>query len=144
MCFFTFLRVGEMTVPSDDGYDPTVHLSMHDVALDDPRNPSLLQDQTVQDGPIRISLYVGGTFSVLCPVAALLDCLVVRGRAPGPLFKFSDGRPLTRSRFAESVWAALHKAGIDPLKYNTHSFRIGAAMTAAAKGIEDSVIKDSE
>ena len=42
-CFFTFLRVGEITVPSDDSYDPTVHLSMQDVALDDPRNPSLLQ-----------------------------------------------------------------------------------------------------
>ena len=112
VCFFAFLRVGEMTVPSDDGYDPTVHLSMQDVAPDDPRNPSLLQIRVKQSktDPSRkgISLYVGRTFSVLCQVAALLDYLVARGRAPGPLFKFSDGRPLTRSRFSVSVRAALH------------------------------------
>ena len=145
VCFFAFLRIGEMTVPSDEGYDPAVHLSVQDVAMDDPRSPTLLQIKIKQSktDPFRkgISLYVGRTFSVLCPVVAILDYLVVRGTAPGPLFKFSDGRLLTRTRFALAIRTALQKVGIAPLKYNTHSFRIGAATTPAAKGIEDSVIK---
>ena len=48
---------------------------------------------------------------------------------------------LTRPRFAAAVRSALKKVGVDQSKYCTHSFRIGAATTAAARGIEDSVIK---
>ena len=33
-CCLGFLRAGEMTVPSDFEYDPGIHLSMRDVALD--------------------------------------------------------------------------------------------------------------
>ena len=57
------------------------------------------------------------------------------------MFRYSDGRPLTRARFAAEVRAALRKAGVDHSKYCTHSFRIGTAITAAVRGIEDSVIK---
>ena len=60
---------------------------------------------------------------------------------PGPLFQYSDGRALTRARFAIVVRLALKKAGVDQEKHCTHSFRIGAATTAAARGIKDSVIK---
>ena len=143
--FFAFLRIGEMTTPSDGGYDPSAHLSMKDVSVDDSRRPTLLQIRIKQSktDPFRmgVNLYVGRTFSLLCPVMALLDYLVVRGSSPGPLFKFKDGRLLTRSRFADAVRSALEKAGVDSRKYNTHSFRIGAATTAASKGIEDSIIK---
>ena len=41
----------------------------------------------------------------------------------------------------ELVRAALTRAGVDQSKYCGHSFRIGAATTAAARGIEDSIIK---
>ena len=41
----------------------------------------------------------------------------------------------------DAVRNGLHKAGIDESKYCGHSFRIGAATTAAKKGIEDSIIK---
>ena len=34
LCFFAFLRAGEMTVPSDNGYDPSVHLSIKDISVD--------------------------------------------------------------------------------------------------------------
>ena len=36
LCFFAFLRAGEMTTPDEGGYDPAVHLSYADIALDDP------------------------------------------------------------------------------------------------------------
>ena len=38
-CFFGFLRSGEATVPSQGAFDPSVHLSISDVALDSPTSP---------------------------------------------------------------------------------------------------------
>ena len=38
LCFFGFLRAGEMTVPGDKEYDPQTHLSLGDIALDDSRS----------------------------------------------------------------------------------------------------------
>ena len=55
---------------------------------------------------------------------------------------FENGRPLTRARFAAEVRRALSSAGIDQSQYCSHSFRIGAATTTAAKGIEESIIKN--
>ena len=43
LCFFAFLRAGEMSVPSDKAYDSAVHLSMGEITVDDPSNPSMLK-----------------------------------------------------------------------------------------------------
>ena len=76
VCFFAFLRVGEMTVPSDNTYDPSVHLGIGDIAVDDPQMPSMVRIRIKQSktDPFRkgIYLFVGRTASGLCPVAALL------------------------------------------------------------------------
>ena len=64
-----------------------------------------------------------------------------RGSGPGPLFKFADGKPLTRARFVAKVREALTQAGVDCTPYSGHSFRIGAATTAASQGIEETTIK---
>ena len=145
LCFFGFLRAGEMTVPGDSEYDPQAHLSLGDIALDDNRRPSLVRVTIKQSktDPFRkgIDIFVGRTGTDLCPVAALLGYLETRGSAPGPLFVFADGRLLTRQRFVDRVREALRKAGVDHSKYCGHSFRIGAATTAAAKGVEDCIIK---
>ena len=125
--FFGFLRSGEMTVPSDSAYDPSVHLSYKDIAVDDLANPqtvSVFIKQSKTD-PFRrgINLFLGRTSSDLCPVMALLNYLVVRGPREGSLFMFSDGRLLTRQQLVEAVRRALGKAGLDPSKYCGHSFR---------------------
>eukprot|EP00731_Ephydatia_muelleri_P026363 Em0018g463a len=143
--FFRFLRASEFTVPSDSEYDAEVHLGRGDLAMDDPGSPSFIRvciKQSKTD-PFRQGayLYVGRTGTELCPVAALLDYLCVRGPGEGPLFRFEDGRPLTRLRLVAAMRLALEKAGINQTDYCSHSFRIGAATTAAEKGIEDSVIK---
>ena len=138
LCFFAFLRVSELTVPTEKAYNPSVHLSVGDVAVDDACRPSLLRVTIKQS---KINLFVGRTNSTLCLVAAVLDFLCVRGKKPGPLFIWADGWPLTRSRFAEEIRDALSRAGVDQSRYCTYSFRIGAATTAAVKGIEDSLIK---
>ena len=67
--------------------------------------------------------------------------IVQRGPKEGPLFMFKDGRFLTRQRLVDALKEALQEAGIDQAKYSGHSLRIGAATTAAANGLEDSIIK---
>ena len=90
---------------------------------------------------LGVTIHLGRTDSVLCPVAALMAYLVVRGKGKGPLFRFEDGRPLTRPRLVTAVRDALKSAGFQPDLYSGHSFRIGAATTAAAFGVPVDVIK---
>ena len=111
--------------------------------VDDKRNPSMLRVNIKQSktDPFRkgVAIFVGRTGTQLCPVAALLDYLCARWTTPGPLFTFADGRMLNRGRFVERVRDDLSPAGVD--QYCGHSFRIGAAITAAKKGVEDCIIK---
>ena len=134
-----------MTVPSDSAYDASVHLSLADVALDNSAAPTVVRLHIKQSktDPFRqgVNLFLGRTSTDLCPVAALLNYLVARGGEPGALFHFRDGRLLTRQRFVDAVKTALRHAGVEEEKYNSHSFRIGAATTAAANGLEDSIVQ---
>jgi len=102
LSFFAFLRIGKLTVPTESSFDPKVHLCMSDITVDDKRNPRLLRISIKQSktDPFRkgVDLFVGRTSSDLCPVAAMLSYLERRGTGPGPLFKFSDGRFLTRAK----------------------------------------------
>ena len=86
-------------------------------------------------------IVIGRTHNSLCPVAALLSYLAIRGNRLGFLFLFADGRPLTKSRFILKIREALSLVEIDSSQYAGHSFRIGATTTAAAQGIQDSVIQ---
>ena len=83
LCFFAFLRVGEMTVPGDNAFDPAVHLGVKDLALDHASSPSALRITIIQSktDPFRrgVDLWVGKTGSDLCPVTAVLDYLRARG-----------------------------------------------------------------
>ena len=64
----------------------------------------------------------------------------MRGMAPGPLFIRSNGHFLTTTHFVSEVKKAMEQAGMEASNFNGHSFRIGAASTAAAHGMEDSPI----
>ena len=70
-----------------------------------------------------------------CPVAAVMAYLAVRGDGEGPLFKFADGRCLTKERFTRRIREALAALGLRSADYAGHSFRIGAATTAAQVGL---------
>ena len=68
----------------------------------------------------------------------MLNYLAVRRKEQGLLFYFSDGSPLTKSKFVDKFRTLLHQAGIDGSLYSGHSFRIGVASTAATN---DSLIQ---
>ena len=145
MCFFGFLRSGEIVVPKDDEYDETVHLSYGDVKVDSTINPSYLEVRikASKTDPFRkgVTVYLGRTDGDLCPVAAVLAYMVQRGPEKGPFFWFSRSRFLTRERLVSAMRTALQQTGIDARRYAGHSFRIGAATTAAQCGLPDSLIK---
>lgn len=63
------------------------------------------------------------------------------GTAAGPYFKFESGLPLTKARFVDGMRSALALAGVQSEGYSGHSFRIGAATTAARAVVQDSVIQ---
>ena len=76
----------------------------------------------------------------ICPVAAIDNFLALRGAAPGPLFCYADGRPLSRLQLFSTVQSILHSAGYPGL-YSGHRFRSSAASTAATRGVPDHLIK---
>ncbi len=88
-----------------------------------------------------VTIHIGPTKDQLCPVTAVLAYMGERGKAPGPLFCWEDGRYLTREGFVAGVREALTAAGVEARDYAGHSFRIGAATTAARQGMQDSLIK---
>jgi len=144
-CFFGFLRAGEITVPSDSSYDPGAHVNVDDVAVDSKTRPQIMRVRikASKTDPFRqgVDVFVGRTGNLLCPIAAVLAYLAVRGSGSGPLFRFADGRFLTRDRFVAKVREALTEGGVDCARYAGHSFRIGAATTAARQGVSDATIK---
>ena len=140
-----FLRSGEVTIPDQNSYDPQVHLNFQDVSADNSASPSLLsiRIKASKTDPFRhgVSVCVGKTNNSLCPVSAILAYLVARGNKPGLLFYFRDGTPLTKARFTQKFRQLLTQAKFDCSLYAGHSFRIGAATTAAARVVEDSLIQ---
>ena len=145
VCFFGFFRLGELTARSEAASD--VSLLFSDVSVDSRVSPrtvtiQLRRSKTDQAGK-GVYVYIGSTFDDLCPVAALLAYLAVRcrGGAPGPLFCHPDGKPLTRPQVVIAIRQALVTLGLDSHLYAGHSFRTGAATTAAECGLEDSLIK---
>ena len=144
LCFFGFLRMGEAVVPAA-GYDPAVHLSYTDAHVNDRSSPEWMgvRIKASKTDPFRrgITIYIGATGEDLCPVAALLGYMVLRGNREGPMFVFANGDHLTRNRFVTQLRRALSAAGVDCRHYAGHSFRIGAATTASMCGMQDSLIK---
>ena len=72
-----------------------------------------------------------------CPILAMKRYLRVRGSSPGPLFIFADHTPISASYFARQLATCLSPCGYNTTMYTGHSFRIGAATTAAERGCTD-------
>lgn len=145
IAFFGFMRVGKFTIPSQDNYDKSSHLSLSDISVDSREQPRLIKitiKQSKTDPFCRgLDVYLGATDRAICPILGILPYLAARGDQAGPLFTTEDGRALTRQIFSTQLDSILAKLRLDTKSFNTHSFRIGAATTAAEAHIPDSYIK---
>ncbi|XP_071111911.1 integrase/recombinase xerD homolog [Haliotis cracherodii] len=77
----------------------------------------------------------------LCPVAAVKAYLTVRSQGQTQAFVHFDKSPLTRYQFQAVLKRALAHSGICTAAYSSHSFRIGAATTAAGNGGSSDLIQ---
>ena len=118
LAFFGFFRLGEIILGSAR-FDPAQHLAVGDIEVDNREYPSLL----------KVHLKTSKTDQLR------------RGADPGPLFICRDGRTCTKDWFIPKLRTALHAVGLVSTQFAGHSFRIGAASTAAERGVEDSTIK---
>ena len=145
MGFFGFLRSGEFTLPAGTTFNPNLHLTPRDIQVDDIKKPTMLKvhlkSSKIDQERNGLDLFIGQTKNSLCPVVAMLRYLEVRGIDDGPLFREESRILLAKERLVQKVRQALELSGIDSFKYAGHSFRIGAATTAASKGISDAVIQ---
>ncbi len=146
MDFFGFLRAGEFTVSSLSAFDPASHLTSQDIQAGPHENPThvRLHLRKSQRDPFcrAADVYLGRSTNDICPVSSILVYIAVKGTRSGPLFIFSDCCSLSLVRLVQEVQRALSSAGIDCFGFTGHSFLIGAATTATARGIHDSSTKE--
>ena len=88
-----------------------------------------------------VDIVVGHTDTPLCPVMAILDYIKLRQDHPGAFFRMKDGTPTTKGWFIGKLRGILSSIGLPQGDYAGHSFRIGAATSAAIAGVEDSMIQ---
>ena len=85
-------------------------------------------------------IFLGHGSFPLCSVVSLTNYLHLCRPGTGPLFNYQNDTPLARSQLSSFLQTTLQSAGI-PGKFSGHSFRIGAAITAARKDLPDHLIK---
>jgi len=145
VCFFSFFRAGEICLTTVNSFDASQHLSWGDVAIDSSDNPQMLKIHLKRSKSDQlgkgVDVFIGKTGCILCPLAACLQYMAARGTEPGPFFLYKNGQPLTKSTFTARIRQALQAIGLPQENFAGHSFRIGAATSAAQAGIEDSVIR---
>lgn len=134
LSFYAFLRVGEFTLSPHTIQISDCHLSSQSSITISFRSFKFSRNQTP-----HIILPAAG--HSLCPVFHLSRYLSVRPPRPGALFLLESGHPLTPRLFSQYLSQACLHASLDASKIKPHSFRIGAATTAAALGIPTDTIQ---
>ena len=143
--FFGFMRACEFTF--EDGQDSQTSLLASDVTTDSHLDPQILtihfrHSKTDQFGAGH-HIHLGRTHDTLCPVTSVLSYMAIRPNTADRLFVFQDGSALTRSKLTSHLREAVASIALKPKGYSGHSFRIGAASTAAAVGLSDTLIQQA-
>lgn len=145
LAFFGFLRIGELTC--DSHFNPERHLTVSDLVFMPKSSPKfmLVRLKVSKTDPFRKgqTIVIGRANSNLCPISAMLAYLESRTPFPTsvPLFTFQSGSFLTRGRLTSETRLLLSKGGLDSSEFAGHSFRIGAATTAASANLPPWLIK---
>lgn len=134
LAFHALLRVGEMTMSHNN-------LQYSDVMVEKDRIVITFRKFKHSTGAaVRHTVKVFHNLNI-CAVALLQQYLQLRGVSAGPLFLSDTGEAVSRSSFCKELKSALQFCGHPQERYNTHSFRIGAATHLASQGASDAQIR---
>jgi hypothetical protein len=91
---------------TDSGYDEGAHLCFDDITINSLQSPKVLKVhlKASKTDPfcVGVDVFVGATNHGLCPVAAVLAYLTMRGHGAGPFFHFEDG---TTDKSMLCIWS---------------------------------------
>lgn len=142
--FFGFLRCSEYTVPSIASF-PTLGIRCSDLKLIPDSHFILFlriskTDQLRQGQCIQLSKIN----SPLCPFTSMLKYIAERKAisSSDPLFINSSRSIVSRHWFSTHLSTVVSRAGLPSQFYTPHSFRIGAATSAAKANINQHLIKN--
>lgn len=87
-----FFGLDELFMSVSSGFNPAIHLAWRDVCV---KHPTIVRvhlrvSKCDQFGR-GVDVFLNRVDSLVCPVAALLAYMVVRGPASGPFFVMEDG-----------------------------------------------------
>ena len=139
LAFFGFLRISEFTATSR-----RVSLGESDVIIkgSSPHRRLLLSvrfSKTDQRGAGNVVIIPES--ALLCPVRAALEYICIRPRQGTAFFRHFNTHPLSRYEFNRVLRRCVSFLGLPLQCYTSHSFRIGAATSAAMAGYSDSQIQ---
>ena len=142
LAFFGFLRVSEHAV-TNTGSNFKV-ISKSDILIKEKEGTlelTIRYSKTDQYGAGVVQKINRADMKTICAVNNVLEFLNRRPSIEGPLFCHLNGKPLTRYQFSAILKKALGSSHLDYGKYTAHSFRIGAATSAAMAGCDVETIK---
>lgn len=88
LCFFGFLRSGEVVCPSETSYDPEWHLYLNNVRADSHQPPSHLEVTLMSS---KTDLFRQGCTTFIGAMVMSICLVIVRGKESGPLFIKESG-----------------------------------------------------
>ena len=140
LAFHAFVRIGEI---AHNGKEANI-LKITDLTFfkQGNQNPSRMGIHFhtfkghCNTSPITLSLKPK-VLTLYCPVQTLYNYLQMCGAHTGCIFRFPDGPTVSYSYFCTILKQTLHAAGYSSAHFKSHSFRIGAASTAASQGVAE-------
>ena len=143
LAFHSFLRCAEFVANEHSSFDPKFDATRDSVSVKyRGRQPSLeFHVKRSKTDPFAkgMTIYIGPAATPYCPVTAMVEYLSYRrSEGTAPLFQRASGVTITRQYLVTKVRGLLIAAGVPRAQeYGGHSFRIGAATSAAACGIPE-------
>ena len=145
LAFFGFLRVSKFTILSRSRFNTQIHPAKASVSCKRKYYTFTIKASKTDQLQRGHKIYILRSHEKFCPYSAMQKYIGHFLHSPTvgaqPLFTFRDGSPLTRHSCLKHLRRCLHKAGYLPQDFNTHSFRTGAATSAAHSSLPVHQIK---
>ena len=137
LAFFAFLRSSEFTSPSTSHCNALSHHSASDISFNSDGSLSLHLKASKTDTYCQgCSLLIAPSGGSICAVRAIKEYMAHHPfNSDSPFYIFQSGLYLTRAKVTSTLCLLLKILHIPTELYASHSFRIGAATTAAEAGL---------